>query len=142
MQPHVSFKRPKTGSGQTAAASRQNTVSSGNLNHSVSQEQLFTAGSIRGMSRANVLQVLGYQSKNTLGELQKKLLKTSITSFVETMSDKMVKAVVAHLKLPGQSQKKGRSRGALVRHYLEHEEQQAQIRAIFCLLYTSPSPRD
>ena len=129
VQPHVSSKRPKMGSGQKAAA-KQRTGSSGNLNHNVSQEQLFTAGSIRGMSRADVLQVLGYQSKNTLGELQKKLLKTSITSFVKTMSDEKVKEVVAHLKLPKRSQEKARCRAALVRHYLEHEEQQAQIRAI------------
>ena len=129
VQPHVSSKRPKMGSGQKAAA-KQRTGSSGNLNHNVSQEQLFTAGSIRGMSRADVLQVLGYQSKNTLGELQKKLLKTSITSFVKTMSDEKVKEVGAHLKLPKRSQEKARCRAALVRHYLEHEEQQAQIRAI------------
>ena len=118
------------GSRQKAAASKQNTVSSGNLNHSVSQEQLFTAGSIRGMSRADVLQVLGYQSKNTLNQLRVSLLKTSITYFVKTMSDEKVKEVVAHLKLPKRSQEKARCRAALVRHYLEHEEQQAQIRAI------------
>ena len=111
-------------------------MNSDNLNHKVSHEELFTVGSIRGMSRADVLQVLGYKSKNTLGELQNKLLKTSITAFVEKMSDDEVKAVVAHLKLPKRSQEKARCRGALIRHYLEHEEQQAHIRAT--LLAGSP----
>ena len=127
---HVSSKKPMTGLRQNAAASKRSTdVNSDNLNHKVSHEELFTAGSIREMSRADVLQVLGYKSKKSLGELQKSLLKTSITSFVEKMLDEKVKAVVAHLKLPRQSQKKGRCRGALIRYYLEHEEQQAHIRA-------------
>ena len=88
------------------------------------------------MSKAEILQVLGYKSKNTLGQLQKQLLKSSITDFVEKMSDGKVKAVVAHLKLPKRSQEKARCRGALIRHYLEHEEQQAHIRAT--LLAGSP----
>ena len=65
-----------TGSRQNVAASKPSTdVNSDNLNHKLSHEELFTTVSVKGMSKAEILQVLGYKSKNTLGQLQKQLLK-------------------------------------------------------------------
>ena len=125
-------KRQTIGSRNKAseAASKQQTSSGGISSHNASQEEPFTEASISGMSRADILKCLGSKSRNALHKLRTQLLKASITSFVEKMSEEKVKAVVVQLKLPRYSREKARCRGAIVRHYLENGNQQDQIRAM------------
>ena len=121
-------KRQTTGARQMKApkgAASQQTSSSGN-----ESQELFTVASISEWSRADIMNFLGIKTKNTLKQLRVNLVKSSITSFVEKMPVEKVTTIVVHLKLPRYSQEKARCKGALVRHFMENEDQQAEIRTM------------
>ena len=74
------------------------------------------------------MKCFGKESKQNLNKLRRKLLISSLTSFVKNMSEDKVVEVLVQLKLPSKSRERARCRGALVKYYLDNKDQQAQIR--------------
>ena len=72
------------------------------------REEPLTEAEITEMSRAAILKCLGIESKQTLNQLRKNLLNSSITTFVNNLAEDKEREVVLHLKLPGRSRERGR----------------------------------
>ena len=117
-----------TGSRPAQDRAGAGTSSSGVSSYNSLPEEPLTEAAISGMSRAAILKCLGIESKQNLDKLRKNLLNSSITTFVKNLAEDKVIEVVLHLKLPRRSQIRTRCRGSLIKYYLEHKDQQAQIR--------------
>ena len=85
-------------------------------------EEPLTEAEISEMSRPEILKCLGIESKQTLNQLRRNLLNSSITTYVKNLAEDKVREVVLHLKLPRKSRERARCRGSLIKHYLENKD--------------------